>query len=58
MAIIDKHPDVADYIVEMSLPEIRARGGIAIVVAKNGLYQYDYSNPSNLKLLSKISMGL
>lgn len=29
MAVIDKHPDVADYIVEMSLPEIKARGGVA-----------------------------
>ena len=29
MAVIDKHPNVPDYILEMSLPEIRARGGIA-----------------------------
>lgn len=29
MALIDRHPKVADYFVEMSLPEIEARGGIA-----------------------------
>lgn len=29
---------------------------VALVVASDGLYQYDYSNPSNLKLLSKISV--
>ncbi len=27
--------------------------GVAIVSAKDGLYQYDYTNRSNLKLLSK-----
>lgn len=29
----------------------------AIVVAKDGLYQYDYSNPANPTLLSKISVN-
>lgn len=29
MAVIERHPDVPDYILEMSLPEIRARGGVA-----------------------------
>ena len=29
MALIERHPDVPDYIVEMSLPEIASRGGIA-----------------------------
>ena len=29
MALIERHPDVPDYIVEMSLPEIAARGGVA-----------------------------
>lgn len=32
MAVIERHPDVADYILEMSLPEIRARGGVADLV--------------------------
>lgn len=30
---------------------------IAIVVAKDGLYQYDYADPSNIKLLSKLSIS-
>ena len=30
---------------------------IALVISKDGLYQYDYSNASDLKLLSKISVG-
>jgi hypothetical protein len=29
MAVIERHPEVADYFVEMSLAEIEARGGIA-----------------------------
>ncbi|HJW15548.1 MAG TPA: hypothetical protein VJ499_00420, partial [Flavisolibacter sp.] len=29
---------------------------IALVVARDGLYQYDYSNPSDIRLLSKISL--
>lgn len=35
--------------------DVIAYNGIAIVVAKDGLYQYDYTNRSNLKLLSSIS---
>ncbi len=31
-------------------------GGIAIVVAQDGLYQYDYTNTGNIKLLSKITI--
>jgi hypothetical protein len=30
--------------------------GKAIVVAKDGLYQYDYSNLNNIHQLSKISI--
>jgi hypothetical protein len=29
MALIERHPDVPDYIIELTLPEIRARGGVA-----------------------------
>ena len=29
---------------------------VAIVVGSDGLYQYDYSDPKNLKLLSKIAV--
>ncbi len=41
------------------LPEandVIAFNNIALVVAKDGLYQYDYSNVDNIKLLSKISV--
>jgi hypothetical protein len=31
-------------------------GKVAIVVGNDGLYQYDYSDPKNLKLLSKIAV--
>jgi len=31
-------------------------GGVASVVAKDGLYQYDYSNPKDIKLLSSIAI--
>jgi len=30
---------------------------IAIVVASDGLYQFDYSNPSQIKSISKISIN-
>lgn len=36
--------------------DVIAINKVALVVASDGLYQYDYSNPSNLKLLSKISV--
>ena len=31
MALIERHPEVDDYILEMTLAEIRARGGRLIV---------------------------
>jgi hypothetical protein len=37
--------------------DVIALGGSALVVATDGLYQYDYSNPSNLRLLSKITIS-
>lgn len=36
--------------------DVIAMNNIALVVAKDGLYQYDYSNPSDMKLLSKIEI--
>jgi hypothetical protein len=36
--------------------DVIAYNKVALVVASDGLYQYDYSDPSNLKLLSKISV--
>ncbi len=32
-------------------------GNLAIVTGEDGLYQYDYSDPKNLKLLSKITVA-
>ncbi len=34
--------------------DVIAWNNVALVVAKDGLYQYDYSNPSGIRLLSKI----
>lgn len=36
--------------------DVIAYNNIALVVAKDGLYQYDYSNTNNIRLLSKISI--
>ncbi|MGV3656983.1 MAG: LVIVD repeat-containing protein [Chitinophagaceae bacterium] len=40
----------------METYDVIAYGGLAIVVAKDGLYQYDYSNVGNVKMLSKITI--
>ncbi len=37
--------------------DVIALNGNALVVARDGLYQYDYSNLSNIKLLSKITIS-
>lgn len=37
--------------------DVIANGNIALVVAKDGLYQYDYSNINNIHLLSKINIA-
>ena len=42
---------------DMVTYDVIAMNGIALVVATNGLYQYDYSAPANIKLLSKIPVG-
>ena len=36
--------------------DIITLGGIAILVAKDGLYQYDYSDLNNIRLLSKLTI--
>ncbi|MGN6493640.1 MAG: LVIVD repeat-containing protein [Agriterribacter sp.] len=36
--------------------DVIANNGIALVVAKDGLYQYDYSNTNDIKLLSAYSI--
>lgn len=55
MALIERHPDVPDYIVEMTLPEIAARGGIAdlfeegqLILIKDYRLQFDFEALSAL----------
>ena len=49
MALIERHPEVADYFVELSLVEIEARGGIAdlfeegrLIVVKDYRLDFDF----------------
>ncbi len=37
--------------------DVIAMNKIALVVAKDGLYQYNYTNPADIRLLSKITTG-
>ena len=37
--------------------DVIANGNIALVVAKDGLYQYDYSNANDIHLLSKVNVA-
>jgi hypothetical protein len=55
MALIERHPDVPDYIVEMTLSEIAARGGIAdlfeegqLILIKDYRLQFDFEALSAL----------
>jgi hypothetical protein len=41
----------------METYDVIAYGKLAIVIAKDGLYQFDYSDLSNIHQLSKISLG-
>ena len=36
--------------------DVIAQNGVAIVVAKDGLYQYDYSSTNNIHLISKLNI--
>ena len=51
---IDQHPLGTQSIHSFDVIPFR---NVAIVVGNDGIYQYDYSDPKNLKLLSKISLG-
>jgi hypothetical protein len=37
--------------------DVIAYNGVAIVIAKDGLYQYDYSNSNDIRQISKISIN-
>ncbi len=43
-----------EHIKDLDTYDVIAINKKALVVAKDGLYQYDYTNPADLKLLSKI----
>lgn len=57
MAFIERHPEVEDYFVEMSLAEISARGGVADIFEEGNVilmkdYRLDFDFPA-LTALSK-----
>ena len=59
MARIDRHPDVKDYVLEMSLAEIRARGGIADLFEQGYLILFkDYRLPVDINALGAIENNL
>jgi hypothetical protein len=37
--------------------DVIALGGVALVVAEDGLYQYDYTNLNQVRLLSRIGIS-
>jgi hypothetical protein len=47
LQLIKQLNDAVDY-------DVIAQNGIAIVVASNGIYQYDYSDLTNIHLISKL----
>jgi len=44
-------------ISDLNAYDVIAMNKIALVVAKDGLYQYNYANPVNIRLLSKITIA-
>jgi hypothetical protein len=51
------HPNSLELIKQFKdavVYEVVAQNGLAIVVAADGLYQYDYSDPGNIHLISKL----
>lgn len=50
-------PKIITTITNINAIDAIALNGLLIVVAQDGLYQYDYNNFSNPKLLSKISIA-
>jgi hypothetical protein len=50
LQLIKQFPNIETY-------DVIAYNHIALVVAKDGLYQYDYSDPNNIHLISKIGIS-
>lgn len=42
------------HIKDLETYDVIAHNKVALVVAKDGLYQFDYSNPADIKLLSRV----
>ncbi len=53
--VMDLKP--VNEITDISTFDVITLNKIAMVVAKDGFYQYDYSDPSNIKLLSRITVN-
>lgn len=59
MALIERHPDVADMIVEMSLAELKVRGGVADLVESGHLIIIDdYRLPNPLEVFARLEKSL
>lgn len=59
MARIDRHPDVKDYVLELSLSEIDARGGIADLFEQGHLILVrDYRLPVNFDAIGALDRDL
>jgi hypothetical protein len=41
----------------MEAYDVIAMNGLALVVAKDGLYQYNYSNPNQIRFISKLPVA-
>ncbi|MGH2645055.1 MAG: hypothetical protein ACRDE2_13965, partial [Chitinophagaceae bacterium] len=50
-------PQIITTLTNINPVDAIALNGLLIVVAQDGLYQYNYQNFSNPKLLSKISIA-
>jgi hypothetical protein len=42
---------------DMEAYDVIAMNGLALVVAKDGLYQYNYSNPNQIRFISKLPVA-
>jgi len=59
MAIIDRHPDIEDYFVELTLEEIASRGGLADIFEEGRVILLkDYRLPVDHKAIEAISKSL
>jgi len=48
---------IINELTDINAYDVIAMNKIALVVAKDGLYQYNYANPADIRLLSKITTG-